>query len=96
MLKLINKLNVRILIAIVFGFLVASTFTHFQGPCTSTIQGEDSSHCVEFSKAVMHPRDLINNKQDTLTKFAGTFAISSLVGFALLTAYSQFQTKKKA
>ncbi len=96
MAKLINKLNVRILIAIVFGFLVASTLTHLQGPCTTTIPGEDISHCVEISKALMSPKDLINNKQNSLTRFTETFAEVSLVSFVLLSSYSQFQTKKKS
>jgi hypothetical protein len=95
MYRLTSKLNVRILAAMAFGFLMASTFTHLQGPCTTTIPSEDGSHCVEFSKAVMHPKDLINNKQDTLTKFVGTLAIGSLAGFALLSAYGQLRTRKK-
>lgn len=95
MYRLIDKLSARILVATVFGFLIASTSTHLQGPCTTTIPGENSSRCVEFSKAVMHPRDLINNKQNTLTKFAGTLAISSFVSFALLSVYGQLRTKKK-
>jgi hypothetical protein len=78
MAKSINKLSVQLLIAIVFGFLMASAFTGLQGSCISTIPGEDSTRCVEFSKAVMHPRDLINNKQNSLTMFVETFAISSL------------------
>ena len=93
--KLTDKLSAQILIAVVFGFLIASLFTHLQVPCTTTIPGENSSHCVEFSKAVMHPRDLINNKQDTLTEFVGTLAVSTLVSFVLLSIYSRLRTKKK-
>jgi hypothetical protein len=93
--KLLNKLYVRIIIAIVFGFLLASQ-TGIQGPCTVTTPGENKSHCVEFSKALEHPSDLINNKQNSLTRFSETLAISSLVSFALLSVYHQVQTKKKA
>lgn len=89
----IHKRSVQILIATVFGLLVAATFTHLQGPCTATIPGENSSYCVEFSKAVMHPKDLISNKQNTLVRFAGTFTISSLAGFALLSVYSKLNRR---
>lgn len=82
------------MVAAVFGLLAASTFTLVQSPCTTTIPGEDIRHCVEFSKAVMHPNDLLNNKQNSLMKFSKTFVIVSVTSFALLSAYSWYRTKK--
>lgn len=93
MTKIINKLSARIIIAVVFGLLAASTFTLMQGPCTTTIPGENAAHCVEFSKAVMHPNDLLDNKQNSLMKFSKTFVIASVASFALLSAYSWYQNK---
>jgi hypothetical protein len=94
MLKLLNELYARVIVSVVVGFLLASTSTLIQGPCTTVPPGENISRCVEFSKAVMHPRDLINNKQGSLADFAGTFAISSLVILALLSTYSQLHKRK--
>lgn len=90
--KLLNKLYIKVIISAAIGFSLAGAFSHIQYPCVSLVPGEV---CVALEKAVMHPNDLINNKQDSLAKFMRTFAISSLVSFALLSVYSQFKTKKK-
>lgn len=93
MAKLIHKLSARIIIAAVFGFLAAATFTGIQGPCTTTVPGENAAQCVEFSKAIMHPNDLFNNTQNSLVNFAMTFAIVSVASFALLSVYSWYQNR---
>lgn len=92
MAKFLSKLYVKVIISAAVGLFLAGAFTHIQYPCISSVPGEG---CVVFEKAAMHPSDLINNKQNSLTKLVGTFAVSSLVSFALLSVYSRFQTKKK-
>jgi hypothetical protein len=83
----------RFILSVAVGFLLAGAVTHIQYPCTSTVSGEG---CVSFEKAIMHPNDLANNKQNSLTSFAETFAVSTIVSFTLLSVYSHHQTKKKA
>lgn len=90
--KLLSKFYVRVIISVTLGFFVAGTNTHMQYPCPPM----DSQGCVSFEKAIMHPADLMHNKQDSLTNFVRTFAISSLVVLALLGLYNQLQAKKKA
>ena len=93
--KHINKLSVRIIVAVVIGFLVASQTGIIIEPCTGVPPpGENNAQCAEFSTALEHPSDLINNKQNSLDRFSKTLAVTSLVSFALLSIYSQHQKKK--
>ncbi len=39
---------------------------------------------MSLQKAVMHPSDLINNKQDSLTHSSTSLAVTSLVVFSLV------------
>ncbi|MDQ2973221.1 MAG: hypothetical protein M3Q79_01940 [bacterium] len=79
--KHVNKLWVRIVTAIVIGFLFAGSRTGITYTCP-LIDG--AAGCVSFDKAIMHPSDLLNNKQDSLVRFSETFIITSLASFALL------------
>jgi hypothetical protein len=94
MLKPLSNLYVRVIISAAVGFFFVGAFTNNQYPCTQTIPGEDISHCVSIESAIMHPRDLIHNKQASLTRFSKTFAIVSLGSFALLSIISLAQKKK--
>lgn len=91
----LSKLYIRILISVAVGFLLAGAFIDIQYPCTETFPGEDITKCVAFEDALSHPNDLLANKQDSLTRFVSNFAIISLLCFALLSAYTRLQTKKK-
>jgi hypothetical protein len=82
--KYIHKLSVRITIAIVVGLLLAFGWTDIQYPCPPL----ENTGCVAFESAIMHPNDLLNNKQNSLVEASKTFAITSLVTFALLTVIS--------
>jgi hypothetical protein len=88
-----SKLSARIMIATVIGLLLATVTTKISYTC-APLADDPSSHCTAFEKAIMHPSDLINNKQDSLTELVGTLAISSLVSFALISIY--VSNKKKA
>lgn len=81
--KYIDKLSVRIRIAFVVGFLLASIGTKITYTCVPI---DGAKGCVSFEKAIMHPSDLLNNRQDSLVKFSTTFVISSLVTFIILSA----------
>ena len=83
--KYIAKLWVRIAVALALGFLFASTTTKIIYPCPLT---NGAKGCMSFEKAVMHPNDLRNNKQNSLHNFSMSFAWVSLASFALLSAVS--------
>jgi hypothetical protein len=88
--KLLNKLSVRIVAAIVIGFLITGAGISNTYSC-APIDG--AAGCVSFDKVVMHPNDLLHNRQNSLVRFSSTFAITSLVAFALLNVV-RFQQKK--
>lgn len=90
--KYIHNLSVRILVAFVVGFLLASAGTKITYSC-APIGG--AAGCVSFDKAIMHPSDLLNNKQDSLVHFSDAFVISSLVSFAVLSIINVVQKKPK-
>lgn len=87
MLKLLNKLYVRILIAVIFGFFLSAQFTHLQRPCTGPRPLEEvSSYCISLTKAIMHPTELVSDpevRQKFITilalGFIGSFTIISIV-----------------
>jgi hypothetical protein len=93
--KPLSKLYIRIIISAAIGFFFVGAFINIQYPCTQEMPGENIAQCVSFESAIMHPGDLNNNKQDSLTRFVSNFAIISLLCFALLSAYTRVQTKKK-
>lgn len=76
-----HKLSVRILTSLVIGLLLAGAVTKITYSC-APIDG--AADCVSYDKAIMHPSDLLNNKQDSLVHFFEAFVISSLVSFAVL------------
>lgn len=94
MTKKVKAFSAWVIVAAIVGLLFASIITHIQGPCTAAIPGENTAKCVEFSKVVMCPSDLFNNKQNSLVKFLGTFAVASVTTYALLRAYNQFKKRK--
>jgi hypothetical protein len=97
--KHIKKLRVRIIAAVVVGFLFAYVgvgITHVDRPCTPTDvpKGESVSRCVSIEKVYAHPSDILTNKQDKLTRFSETFAVASITSFALLSVFGLIQKKK--
>lgn len=89
-----NKLLLNVVIAVTVGMLFAGTATKLTYPCPSFV-ATPTSGCLSIEKSIMHPADLIKNKQNSLTKFAREFAVSSLVVFTLLSLYGYIQAKKK-
>ena len=89
--KHINKLSSRIAIAVIIGFLLASSRTTITYSCVPI---DGAMGCVSFEDAIMHPNDLLNNRQNSLVRFSTTFAISSLVTFALINAVNVTYKKK--
>lgn len=90
--KYIHKLSVRILVAIVIGLFFAGTGTSITYTCAPV---DGAKGCISFDKAVMHPGDLLNNKQNSLTHFSEIFVISSVVSFAVLSIVDSVQKKPK-
>ena len=88
----LNKLSVLIVIALVVGFLLAGAFTHIIYPCKPV---DVAMGCESFEKAVMHPKDLFDNKQNSLIIFSRRFTIYSIVTLSVLGAVSAIQKKKK-
>ncbi|MBP6880952.1 hypothetical protein KBC31_04980 [Candidatus Saccharibacteria bacterium] len=91
--KYLNKLSVQIVMALVIGFLLAGAGTHIGYPCDP--KPADAIGCESHEKAVMHPKDLFDNKQNSLVIFSQRFAIYSIVTLSVLGAVSAIQKKKK-
>ncbi|HJQ08932.1 MAG TPA: hypothetical protein VJ836_05630 [Candidatus Saccharimonadales bacterium] len=89
--KYIDKISVKIIAAVLVGFLLAGAFTKITYTCTPI---DSASGCISYDKAVMHSSDLISNKQDSLVHFSTTFVITSVVIFALLSILSMAQKRK--
>ena len=89
--KYIDKLSIKIIVAVLVGFLFASAFTKITYTCTPI---DGALGCVSFDKAVMHLGDLISNKQDSLIHFSITFVVTSFAIFALLSILSMAQKRK--
>ena len=97
--KHIKKLWVRIIAAVVIGFLFAYAgvgVTHVTRPCTpaDVPKGESISRCEVIVKVYMHPHDLLANKQDKLIPFSETFVIASLSSFTLFSVFALVQKTK--
>lgn len=86
--KLLRKASVRIVVALVVGFLLAGALTKITYTCTPI---DDSVNCVAFDKAIMHPADLLNNKQNSLVKFSLVFAISAIAISAILSVITKYR-----
>jgi hypothetical protein len=90
--KLTNNLTIRIVTTIVIGFLLAGAGTKITYTC---VPPNGELGCTSFEKAVMHPGDLLKNKQNSLSHFSETFVITSLTSLALFTVVSSTQKKSK-
>lgn len=90
----INILSVRITAAIAIGFLYAITFTSINYDYCAPIDG--SQGCATIEKAIMHPKDLLNNKQDSFVRLSKTSAVVSLGTFAVLSVLSLVNKKRLA
>jgi hypothetical protein len=92
--KLTNNHSLKLLVAIALGLLFASTFTSIQTPCSTTIPGEETQKCIEWSKVVMRPDELLSNSQSSLVRFSVTFFVISLSSYALLSIYNRQLIKR--
>lgn len=90
--KYIHKLSVKIIVSIVIGFLLAGVGAKITYSCPPV---DGAVGCVSFEKAIMHPDDLLNNKQDSLVRFSKTFVIASLASFAALSLFSVAYKRSK-
>lgn len=88
--KYIDKLSVKVIVAVLGGLLFAGAFTKITYSCTPV---DGASGCVSFDKAIMHLGDLVSNKQDSLMHFSVTFMVTSLIIFALLSIVSMAKSK---
>lgn len=89
--RYINKFPVKLIAAVFVGFVFAGALTTITYTCTPI---DGASGCVSFDKAVMHPRDLISNKQESLTRFFIIFVATSLSVLGLLSVVWQGSNKK--
>ncbi len=81
----------KIVATVLIGLLLAAEGTHITYTCAPVDSYGPTAGCVSYDKAVMHPSDLLNNKQDSLVHFSETLAITSLVSFALLSTFTRAQ-----
>ena len=91
--KYIDKLYVKIVIAIVIGILFAGAGTKTTYDC-QPLADEPNSGCVSYEKAVMHPGDLFSNKQDSLMRFSKLFVITSFASVMIFNSVSLFLKQK--
>ena len=90
--KRFDHVWVKIVAAVVVGFLLAGAGTHITYACAPV---DGAQGCVSFDKAVMHPSDLLANKQGSLVHFSTAFILVTCVSFALLWALPLFGKKVK-
>ena len=88
--KYLNKLFVNFVVALIVGVLFASNID-IAYPC------DPGPHagCVVFESAIFHPRDLINNEQDSLVRFFEVFVPVSLATFAILSVFTYLRKKSQ-
>lgn len=71
--------------------------TGIEVPCTGVPPpGESNARCAAIGKALWYPKDLINNKQNTLAEFSKTFVEVSVFTFALLSIIALYWKKKSS
>ncbi len=92
--KLTNNHSLKLLVAIAIGLFFASAFTSIQAPCSTAIPGEEIQKCIEWSKVIMRPDELLSNSQSSLARFSVTFFIISLSSYALLSIYNRQLIKR--
>jgi hypothetical protein len=92
--KYLGKIWLRIAIAAIAGLFVAG-LTKMTYPCSPSIVqfGESVDQCVSFEKSIMHPKDLLANRQDSLVDFTKTLLITSLFVFIILSILVLARTK---
>lgn len=81
--KYLEKISVRIAVALIVGFLIAGSNTSIKYDCPPI---DGAMGCTAFEDAILHPGDLLNNEQNSLVRFSRTFAVSSVITFALISA----------
>lgn len=84
--KYLDKLHIRILVAIAFGLLLASRFTTFQQPCTYAPPDEKISQCVGFSDVATNPGKVLTDT-NVRDEFLKTFATVSIISFSLISGF---------
>lgn len=88
--KYLSKLSVRIIIAVIVGFLFAGAFTNIAYSCPPI---ESAEGCTSFESAIMNPGDLLSNEQGSLVQFSTTLIVVSLVTIAVLSVPVLMQRK---
>ena len=67
MVNKINKLSIRIIIALFLGLFFALRTT-IQAPCTSAPPDEDIEKCISYPDALSQPSKLLANEQGSLVR----------------------------
>lgn len=91
--KYLNKLWVRIIIAIVVGFVLAGGYTDIAYSLPTIYTEQGGAGGVLYESVLSHPRDLLNNKENSLVRFSTTFFVVSIITFSALSIPSL--TKRK-
>lgn len=88
-----NELWFKLTVAAICGLLLASITTKISYTCPPA---DGVVGCVSFEKALMHPSDLMENKQDSLAYFATTFIATGGIVFTTLSLVNTVQKNKKS
>lgn len=107
--KYLSKIWIRIVIAIILGFLWSAGSIDIAYPIGSpdagcaveqkngvnTLTGNTSAcRGIAYEDAISHPGDLISNKQNSLVRFITNIALVTAVSFAVISTPVLIQKKK--
>jgi hypothetical protein len=83
--KSFGSIFIRAVVACIVAFLIAGAGTKITYDCEPSPQSEG---CVSFEKAVMHPKDLSSNYQNSLVRFVALFAAALAITFLVASLVS--------
>lgn len=92
--KYISKIWVRIIISIIIGLFFAGGYTDISYDLPTIYTEKGGSGGAVFESALSHPKDLMNNKQDSLVRFSTTFFAVSVITFSALSIPTLTKRKK--
>lgn len=92
--KYLSKLWVRITIAIIIGLFFAGGYTDIAYPLPTIYTEQGGSGSVVYEDVLSHPKDLLNNKQNSLVQFSTTFFVVSVITFSALSIPALEKRKK--
>lgn len=91
-----NSFLAKVLAAVAIGLIIASTLTDATYPCNANdmLEGDSIARCIAWDEVVLHPSDLMSNREGSLLRFLTTFVVTALVSYAIISIVSRAYRKK--